>query len=69
VPEKTPNIRKVAIWMSFGIEIALMMLIPVMVGRWADEQWGTRPWGIIGGAFFGFVGFLWTLYKKTIGDN
>lgn len=53
-------------WIGFGIEIAASMLVPVFAGHWADKYFEIRPYGVLSGAFVGFISIFWNLYKLTI---
>ncbi|WP_197441772.1 AtpZ/AtpI family protein [Thalassoglobus polymorphus] len=32
-------------------------------GYWADTKWGTSPWYLLTGCFFGFLIFTWQLFR------
>lgn len=35
--------------------IAITMVLPAVIGYWVDNQLGTTPWLLIGGAILGFA--------------
>jgi F0F1-type ATP synthase assembly protein I len=39
-------------------QVGMEMVVPIGIGVALDHYMGWRPWGIIGGALFGFVGGL-----------
>jgi hypothetical protein len=45
---------------AVGIEIAL----PVVIGRWLDQQWGTSYWTLVGAVIGPPIGF-WHLLVLT----
>lgn len=32
------------------------MVVPILIGVWADGKFGTGPWGLVAGAVFGLGG-------------
>lgn len=60
---------------SIGIEIAIAVCVPTLVGRWADGQWpGMAPFGIIFGLVVGCGGAVRAVqralkdYKRELKD-
>lgn len=41
-------------YIALGTHIAASMIIPVVLGIYADKHWDSSPWGVILGAFLGF---------------
>ena len=41
-------------YIALGTHIAASMMIPVLAGIYADNRWGSSPWGVIIGALVGF---------------
>jgi F0F1-type ATP synthase assembly protein I len=39
--------------LALGTTIALCVALGVVVGLWADQAWGTSPWGLMGGLVLG----------------
>ncbi len=50
-----------------GIEFAASVVVPMLVGNWADNRWGTSPWlalsGVVVGTVMGFIA-LFKLLKE-----
>ena len=40
---------------SIGLEIALSIVLPLLLGSWLDKRWGTGPWLSITGFVLGLV--------------
>jgi len=51
-------------WASQITAVALEIVIPVMVGRWLDQNWGTSYWTVIGAVVGPPLGF-WHLLVLT----
>ena len=48
------------------------LVVPVLIGAWADRNFGSSPWGILVGAVVGFVGgvgHLLVVTSKTGGSG
>lgn len=64
MPKRTPSRQQGSgRYMQLGLQIALSFLVFVGLGFWIDGKWGSRPWGILGGAFFGMISMVSLLYK------
>lgn len=57
------NLREYGKYLQFGIQLALTMVVPVLVGFWLDDRLGTFPWLLITGVVFGMLSAGWTIYK------
>ncbi|TNE73464.1 AtpZ/AtpI family protein [bacterium] len=70
MPEKNkkPNkgISAYAHLLSLGIEMAVSMIVPVLCGWYLQTAYEINPWGILGGALFGFVSSFWIVYKRVL---
>lgn len=55
--------------MGVGIQIAGMMVIPMLGGYWLDKNYDFYPWGSVLGAIVGFVGVFWEIYKLAVRAN
>lgn len=57
-PESSP-------WRLFGtgLEFAGAILLLALLGHFADQRWGTEPWGILTGAMVGLTGSMYNLFK------
>jgi len=51
-------------WVSQITAIALEIVVPVVVGRWLDQRWGTSYWTLIGAIVGPPLGF-WHLLTLT----
>lgn len=40
---------------AIGIELAIVMLAPILLGGWLDNRWDYAPWGMGGGAALGLA--------------
>ena len=48
---------------AIGLEMGLGLGLCLYLGYLADKKWGTDPWGIMIGSFFGLGVAASTLYK------
>ena len=46
-----------------AISICAEMVVPIALGYWLDQRWGSQPILTILGVVFGFVAGLWSLIK------
>jgi uncharacterized protein YqgC (DUF456 family) len=44
-------------WVSQITAVAFEIVLPVVVGKWLDQKWGTSYWTLIGAAIGPPVGF------------
>jgi len=51
-------------WVSQITGLGLEVVIPVLVGRWLDQRWGTSAWTIVG-ALLGPILAFWHLLALT----
>lgn len=69
------EIRKIAPYLTLGIQIMLTLVVPILAGVLIDRYFDSTPWGIIIGIILGFGGFfnlLWrtfVLSTDTTGDR
>ena len=49
-----------------GLQFALSILVFVYVGNWLDRKFGTAPWFLIIGVFFGAAAGFHSLYRKLM---
>jgi F0F1-type ATP synthase assembly protein I len=47
--------RDAAPYLALGIQLAATVVLLFFFGRWADEQFSTRPWMMLIGLFVGTV--------------
>lgn len=53
---------------ALGGELAGTVLVPLLIGRWADTRFGWTPWGIVTGAFLGLLFMallLWSVLLRS----
>ena len=48
-----------------GIELAVIIVVFVLIGRWIDDRYGSQPIGIITGAVIGVGGGLYRLIREA----
>lgn len=72
--ESSPRPQRQARWFratsasSIGIEIAIAVCVPTLLGRWADQEWpGIAPWGIVFGLVVGCGGAVRSV-QRTLAD-
>jgi len=53
-----------AFWASQVIGLAFEVILPVILGRWLDQRWGTSAWTIVGAVLGPLLGF-WHLLTLT----
>lgn len=51
---RSPNLAQYGEYIALGAQIAGSMVIPVVIGIYADNYWQSSPWGVIIGALLGF---------------
>lgn len=50
-------------YIALGTHIAASMLVPVIIGIYADRKLGIQPWGTVVGALAGFAGLISIVLK------
>lgn len=64
----TRNLVKYGEYIALGSQIAASMIVPVVIGIYADSRWDLSPWGVIIGALLGFgslISIVLRLAAKT----
>lgn len=51
---------------ALGSELAGSVLVPVLLGIWADAKFGWAPWGVVSGAALGMIAAGGTLARLMI---
>lgn len=59
-----PPVAVAAQWVSQITGIGLEIVVPMLVGRWLDQRWGTSYWTVIGVVLGPLLGF-WHLFRLT----
>ena len=54
---------------ALGSELAGSVLVPVLLGLWADRKFGWQPWGVVAGATLGMIAAGSTLARLVLGSN
>lgn len=60
------NINKYVDVMGLGIEMAVSMVLPILLGIYVDDTFGYQPWGVLVGVFLGLIAIISRLYKLTL---
>jgi F0F1-type ATP synthase assembly protein I len=60
------KINKYADVTGFGIEMAVSMVLPVLLGVYLDRHFNVSPWGVLLGVFFGIAAVASRLYKLMV---
>ena len=60
-----PPLATAAHWVSQVTGLALEVILPVLIGRWLDQRWGTSIWTLVG-AVLGPVLGCWHLLTLAI---
>jgi len=53
-------------WLKYsamGIQMAVMMVVPALIGWWIDTEAESKPWGLVIGCSFGaFAGMFYVIF-------
>lgn len=60
------SINKYADVMGLGVEMAVTMVLPILLGIYVDDTFGFKPWGVLLGVFLGLIGLVSRLYKLIL---
>jgi len=60
-------IRAASPLIGAGVQMAAAVILMFFVGRWLDAKFGTDPWLMITGIFFGVGGGLYA-FVRTVSD-
>ncbi len=55
----------VTAFLSMGIAAAVIVAVFVVLGLWADHEWGTSPWGLLIGIALGTVAAVVSVVKQV----
>ena len=50
---------------GLGIQMAAAVVIMFFSGRWLDDKWGTAPWMMVVGLFFGAAAGLFNFIRTV----
>lgn len=54
---------------GLGMEMALSVVLPLLLGIYLDKQFESAPWGLLLGLVFGLLGLGLNLYKVILQLN
>lgn len=65
--ERSPD-GEVSPWAlaGLGAQFFAAIFLFVTAGNWLDRRFGTSPWGLLGGLFFGGGGAFYTSYRRLM---
>lgn len=52
-------------FLTMGTTVAIIIAIFVVLGLWADREWGTAPWGLLIGIALGTVAAVVSVVKQV----
>ncbi|HUZ40511.1 MAG TPA: AtpZ/AtpI family protein [Acidimicrobiales bacterium] len=55
----------VVAFLTMGTTVAIIIAIFVVLGLWADHEWGTAPWGLLIGIALGTVAAVVSVVKQV----
>lgn len=61
--DRRSNLRATLDYSYIGIFFGVSVAIGYFTGRWADDAWGTKPWGAMVGLLFGVATGFRELYR------
>ncbi len=53
-------------YMTLGLQMAAAVTVFLFIGKYADDQFGTKPWLMIVGIVFGFTGGMIKFFRTVI---
>ncbi len=58
-------------YLGLGVEIAAIIILPLIAGYLFDTYMGSSPWGLLVGAFIGIVFFFFSIFRiaKKLDNN
>ncbi|HZS93003.1 MAG TPA: AtpZ/AtpI family protein [Chloroflexota bacterium] len=60
--ERVTLLRAMGVVSVCGLDLAVLILIGVLAGRFADSQLHSSPWGLLIGLFIGLIAGFYTAY-------
>lgn len=58
-------ISKYAEYLSLGLEIAVGITAPILIGYWLDTYFNTSPWLLLAGCIVGMVNIFIILFRLS----
>ncbi|MFA6457641.1 MAG: AtpZ/AtpI family protein [Bacteroidota bacterium] len=53
-------------YMTLGLQIAIAVVVFLFIGKYADDQFGTKPWLMVTGIVIGFTGGMIRFFREVI---
>jgi ATP synthase protein I len=66
---KGQNLAQYSEYLGLGIQIAAVMILPLLLGVWLDNKFGYSPWFTAVGALVGVIGIFAMIVKIAIMAN
>ncbi|NUN69344.1 MAG: AtpZ/AtpI family protein [Bacteroidetes bacterium] len=63
--ETAGMLRAAAPYLTLGIQIAAAVVMFLFIGKYADEQFGTKPWLMVAGIVAGFAGGMIHFFRAV----
>ena len=63
-PQSTNEELNLSTFAGVGLQFAVAIVLFVLLGQWADRQFGTRPVFLLTGVFIGGGGAFYSLYRR-----
>jgi F0F1-type ATP synthase assembly protein I len=62
---------KYAPYLSLGLEIAVGVTLPILIGYWLDEYFETSPWILLTGCVVGMINVFVVIFRlnKKLNDD
>lgn len=60
---KDDGLAKYAPYFSLGLEIAVGIMLPILIGYWLDDYLGTSPWLLLAGCLAGVVSVFVIIFR------
>ncbi|MBN2731547.1 MAG: AtpZ/AtpI family protein [Balneolaceae bacterium] len=62
---------KYAPYLSLGLEIAVGISLPILIGYWLDEYFETSPWLLLVGCVLGMINVFVIIFRlsKKLNDD
>lgn len=64
MPVFDPRSRMLTSMISMGWRMAVMIMVPIIIGLKLDERYGTKPSWVLSGFFFGLAGSAYLIYNE-----
>ncbi|MDI6802358.1 MAG: AtpZ/AtpI family protein [Bacteroidota bacterium] len=61
--------REAMPYLAIGVQMAAMVIIMFLVGKWADDKFSTQPWLMIVGIFFGISAGFYHFFKFVSAES